>query len=170
MTDDLERVKSIAELGLMEAPLHEAGRHVSLDEDQARLVIELDDDEGRARRLTIAMVPFGEPGESALRMIRFDVTFPFTADDDTKDDVALAIPVISAELAIGGFAADADGSLHLRYTLAADAVSLVADEALVELVELLDFQQERFGDYLEGVCTGDVAVEVLPQVISAAES
>lgn len=170
MTDDLERVKSIAELGLMEAPLHEAGRDVSLDEDGARLVIKLDDDEGRVRLMTIAMVPFGEPGESALRLVRFDVAYPFRADEDTVDDVALALPTLTGELAVGGIVADADGSLHLRYTLAADAVSLIADEALVELVELIDFQQERFGDYLEGVCTGDVAVEVLPQVIAAGEA
>lgn len=167
---DLERTKSLAELGLMLDPLEGAGRTVTLDEKNVRLVIALDDDEQRDRPLHISMVPFGEPGDSALRLVRFDVTFPFEVHDGSDADVTTALPILSAHLAVGAFHRDDDGSLHLAYTLATDASSTIDDDVLVAVVELIDAQQEQLGDYLEGVCTDEVAVEVLPQVIAAGEA
>ncbi|MEX0868836.1 MAG: hypothetical protein WD011_04110 [Nitriliruptoraceae bacterium] len=124
------------------------------------------DDEGRERTLGISFMPFEDGQFVATEFVQFYVRLPFEVPAERRTEVQAAATIVTASLAIGHFALRGD-ELYYRYVLASPSGGVVDGNLLAELVQLLDFHQDRFADYLEGVVTDNISLRVLPQVLEA---
>ena len=160
-----------AELELMSSALRgqghatellEAGEHLPIP---TLLVALGTDEQERDRTLGVSVMPFGEDGLAATDLVQFYVQMPFTLTEVVRTDLLAATAIVNAQMAIGHFAIRGD-ELFYRYVLATPNDETVDDALLGELVQLVAFHQEHFGDYLEGVIDGDIDLRVLPEVIA----
>ena len=126
------------------------------------------DEAERDRTLAISLLPFADDDLDATALMQFYVLLPFELVAATRNDVLAATAHINAAMAIGHFAARGD-ELYYRYVLAADKGAPVDGALVVELVQLIDFHQQHFGDYLEGILTDELSLQVLPEVIAEAD-
>lgn len=126
------------------------------------------DDDGRDRTMAISVLPFADDDLDATALMQFYVLLPFELVDATRNDVLAATAHVNAAMAIGHFAARGD-ELYYRYVLAADKDGQINAALIVELVQLIDFHQQHFGDYLEGILTDELSLQVLPEVIAEAD-
>lgn len=160
-----------AELDLMVAALEKEGHQTRLLEAGSEvplptLLVALGTDEAdRDRTLGISIMPFGDDAFAATDLIQFYVQLPFTLDDDRRQDVMAATAEVNANMAIGHIAVRGD-EVYYRYVLASPNDATLDGDLLVELVQLVAFHQEHFGDYIEGVATGEIALQVLAEVIA----
>ncbi|HRE03633.1 MAG TPA: hypothetical protein PLV68_20220, partial [Ilumatobacteraceae bacterium] len=67
--------------------------------------------------------------------------------------------------ACAGIDLDPDGTLYYRYVLASRLHTTIDPDLLIELIAMVEFHQEHYGDFLEGVTDGGIAIEVLDAVI-----
>lgn len=159
-----------AELTLMQATLDGQDFTTELlapsdDLPLATLLVAFGEDElERSRTMSVAIMPFGDDEFSATEFIQFYVPMPFPAERAKMSELGHAIAIVNGAMAVGHFGVRGS-ELFFRYMLALDASSVLDDAMLIELVTMLAFHQEHFGDYLEGVIDGEVAVEVLPKLI-----
>jgi hypothetical protein len=168
----LTRAKHVAELGFLELALRNAGRDdVEVVEPDAAdelpsLVVDLGpDDEGRPRTLHVRIIPLDEDEATATRFVEMFVPLPFDVDDDRTADLRQALGIVNEHLAVGHFGLRGDGLLYYRYVLATPLLQMIDDEMFVEVVAFVDFHQDHFADYLEGVCVDEVSLLVLDDVI-----
>ena len=123
------------------------------------------DEENRNRTLAISVLPFAEDDLDATAMMQFYVSLPFQYVDATRTDVLAATAHVNGAMAIGHVAARGD-ELYDRYVLASDKGLQIDGESVTELVQLIDFHQRHLGDYLEGILTNELSLQVLPAVIA----
>lgn len=143
--------------------------HASDDIPLPTLLVALGvDEEERDRTLAISILPFGHDDLDATALLQFYVLLPFELVDATRTDVLAATAHVNAAMAIGHFAARGD-ELYYRYVHASAKDEQDGSEMIVELVQLIDFHQQHFGDYLEGILTDELSLQVLPEVIDAAD-
>lgn len=168
----LNRAKHIAELGFLENALRASGRdETDLVEPEAAdelptLLISLgDDDEHRPRVLHVRIIPLDEEESDATRFVELYVPLPFEVPDEKLSELREALSIVNEHLAIGHFGLMRDGSLYYRYVLATPLVQMIDDEVFVELVAFVDFHQDHFADYLEGVVADEISLLVLDEVI-----
>jgi hypothetical protein len=121
------------------------------------------DEEGRDRTMGVSFMPFDDEF-AATEFLQFYVHVPIEVPADKLDEVRCAATIVNAHLAVGHFALR-DGQVYYRYVLACPAGDLVDADLLGELVPLLEYHQEHFGDYLEGVATDNVSLVVLDKVV-----
>jgi hypothetical protein len=141
------------------------------DRPAPTLVVTLDPDEKkRPRELNVNLMPLG-PGEAdATDFLQFYVQFPFSAGEAQLATAQQAATIVNNHLAVGHFGVNAGGDVFFRYVLATPQSGTLDPELLKELMAFLDFTQQRFGDYLEGVCAEEISVLVLDETIQAAEA
>ncbi len=168
----LARAKHVAELGFLEIALRSSGRdELAVLEPEATdelpsLVVGLGiDDEERPRVLHVRIIPLGEDEADATRFVEMYVPLPFEVPDDRTPDIRHALSIVNEHLAIGHFGLQSDGRLYYRYVLATPLLQMIDDEMFVEVVAFVDFHQDHFADYLEGVCADEISVFVLDDVI-----
>lgn len=160
-----------AELQLMADALRQAGMDTRLLEAGPEvplptLLVALGTDEAdRDRTLGLSIMPFGDDGFEATDLLQFYVQLPFSVDEDNRRDVMAATAEVNAQMAIGHIAVRGD-EVYYRYVLASPNDATVDGDMLVEVVQLVAFHQEHFGDYVEGVATGEIALQVLAEVLS----
>ncbi len=163
-----------AQLAIMAAALGHAGRETRLletDEENpvATLLVALGaDEQERDRTLAMTLLPFGDGSLAATDLLQFYVQLPFELTASTRTDAMAATAHVNAAMAIGHFEVRRCEVCY-RYVLANSNNGTVDAGLLVELVDLVEFHQEHFGDYLEGVATGAIAVQVLAEVIAQSE-
>lgn len=168
--DDLTRLEHDAQLALVQAALVQAGRVVRLlSEDDGvpvpTLLVELGrDDANRERTLAVAVMPVGDDRLTSTQLTQFYVPMPF-GPGRHRAAVEQATAGVNAAMAVGHFALR-DDEIYYRYVLASPRSATVDPELVVELVSILEFHQDDFADYLEGVAAGEIDVRVLPGVIA----
>lgn len=168
---DLIKARHEAELGVMEGALNEHGHDTRLLEasDQVplpTLLVALGaDDENRERTLGVSIMPFDEDAFDATDLIQFYVQLPFEVPTDRRADIGAAATEVNAALAVGHFALRGT-ELYYRYVLATPNNAVVDGDMLTELVSLIAFHQEHFGDYFEGVLEGQIDLSVLPELLA----
>lgn len=165
-----------AKLALLGVALTDADYTVTLldptdDAPYPTLVVSLEPDEKRRpRELNLNLMPLG-PGEAdATDFLQFYMQFPFAVSEDVLPAVQQAATIVNNHLAVGHFGVNAANDVFFRYVLATPLSASPPAALLVELLSFLDYSQQRFADYLEGVCEGEIDVEVLAEVIQAAEA
>lgn len=154
-------------LDSMRAQLAEHGYEVEVAEARGgppSIVVHLGDDE-RKRHRGLAITPTPPMDESgALGFVQFFAELPFSPPKDLAP-LYRALAVVNNRVGLGSFGIDAQQRLYYRYTVAAGADGLPGP-VLVDLVGLTAHIQEFYGDYVEGVCTGDISSYVLDEVIA----
>lgn len=156
-----------AELSLIEPVVRDLGFDTTLDDGDGEpaLAIDLGDDgsgEHRVMVLTIESADLFADSED----LHFTVVLPFDVGTDRADEAHQAIPIVNAAMSHGSFSM-AGSSIAYEHVLTVDASTTVADDVLRDLVPSLVDEQERFGDYLEGVVDDEISVVVLADVIAA---
>ncbi|WP_157041778.1 hypothetical protein [Nitriliruptor alkaliphilus] len=122
------------------------------------------DDEGRDRTMGITILPFDEGAFDATDLMQFYVRMPFEVPDGRRTEVMAATAMVNASMAVGHFAVRGD-ELYYRYVLALPNNAVADEDMFGELVALLAFHQETFGDYFEGVVDGEIPLALLPDVL-----
>ena len=171
----LLRAQYVAELGFLEVALQRSGREdLQLVEHPAdgatpHLVVRFGHDEvDRPRDLHVMFIPLeadDDGGAVASRYIELFVPLPLPVAPEQVVSLQRAIAMVNEHLAIGRFGLSRDSKLYFRYVLASPAAGLIDDEMFVELVAFVEFHQEHFTDYLEGVLDDEISLDVLHAVI-----
>lgn len=159
----------MSDLNRMEATLQAVGYtaqvHSAANQRQSYLNVNYGaDDLGRDRILNVSLLLSTE-NAAVTQFAKFSIALPFSIPSEKMADMARAVVIINEELAIGNFGISVDGTLYYQYILAMEQNAPISDEMLVELVNLIEFQQEHFGDYFEGIFDGEISVSVLDKVI-----
>lgn len=166
------REQHLAELSLMRPAFTGLGFVSELvegtsTEPLSALVVDLgSDDLDRHRELTVRIRPFGDDQFAATTLYEFVVVMPYAATPEKTDEIGTAIALVNAEMAVGAF--ELRGvQISYRYSLSLDSAATISTSMLGELVPLLVFHQEHFGDYLEGVLDDEISVLILPKLLAA---
>lgn len=106
--------------------------------------------------------------ETQAAFLSFSVTLPWVASDLTT--ALAAASIVNRELVFGTFQVAEDGRIGYRHGQVFDAEGTVTLSQFSALIQLVDYQQLHFGDYLEGPCAGRVSVEQLPRLIQLGET
>lgn len=171
--DELTRAGWVVELGFAEdaaTRLGYATRWVDTGQPNSlpELVIEFGDDAtGRSRGVHASFIPDGGEMEST-KFLLLDSPLPFTVPSESRVEIRQAIAIVNEHVALGRFGLRADGAIYFRYVLAVPKFSSLDNDMLGEVLAFVEFHQENFGDYLEGVVSGAVSVLVLDAVIAQA--
>lgn len=172
MIDELTHAEHASQLGLLGAYLTARGIPSDLVDPGPELLVTTlmigleQDDEGRDRVLAVSIMPLGSDLES-LQLVQYYVQMPFEVK--TVDELAMierATAVVNGAVAIGNFGMQGS-QLFYRYVHAMPADQTFEDDAAVELVGILAFHQEHFGDYFEGLLNDDFPLSTLPSVLAA---
>lgn len=167
---DLTALEHAAELDLVSQALASAGHASTVLEPGEQLpvttlLIELDpDDEDRPRSMAMSIMPFGSDDLASTRLTQFYVELPFTFGEDDRATVERAVAIVNPALAIGHFGVRGE-TLIYRYVWATPNSSTFDLDATVELIALLAFHQEHFGDYFEGLIDDEIALSTLPDLL-----
>ena len=168
MMEAIERARQVAELGFAAGAIGARGyATTALESAVPELVVHLDDDgEGRPRALHLRFVSLAG-GLAHTKLLQIWAALPFTVPPNRADAVRAATSIVTLHAAIGSFGIDGDGRVHYRYVLAAPAHELLDDDMLGEIVALADFHQHHFGDFVEGVSTGETEIASLDRLIAS---
>lgn len=124
------------------------------------------DEEDRDRIAAVSFLPLPEDELPSTQLLQVYVRLPFGVPDDQRREVLEAATLVNAAMAIGHFAVRGD-EIYYRYVLAAPSDRTIDGDLLADLLPLLEFHQQHFGDYLEGVAEGEVATQALPRLLAA---
>lgn len=169
--DAADRAGYLVELQLVTPAVDALGytsTTISSDGDaNPELIVSLSTDEdGRQRTLRISFIPVGD-NVSHTKFVQMWSPLPFTAGAaTTRHELLEAVAIVNEHVALGRFGLQDDGTLYFRYILAVPRSEMLDDDMFGEIVAFCDYHQEFFGDYLEGVCEGEISVLVLANVIS----
>ncbi len=134
------------------------------------LMVSLDqDDKGRERHLAITIMPFGDSdgdGLDSTQLVQFYAHMPFEVDDESVGVCQRAVAMVNPALAVGHFGMQ-NQQLFFRYVLAMPAGDTFDADMSIELIGLLAFHQEHFGDYFEGLIEDEIALSTLPALLAA---
>jgi hypothetical protein len=141
--------------------------HGSGDDALAELALPIDE-LGRERPMWISTHAIQhELGPSSSLLASFVVDLPYSPEPDRLDEVYRATAIINSHRPVGHFEVKPDGALSFRYALVVGIEQLPDAQVLLDLIALLTQQQFTFGDYLEGVCEGEVSVYILDEVLGS---
>jgi hypothetical protein len=162
MTDLGDIAAALGRLGYDAAPA------VHADDE---LELQLSGDEpGQTRATAVRLTAPSRPAAVPLHLLMLSTSYPFGATKENLSDVRLAAAECTQYLVLGHFEVDDDGSLHLRYSTLVDDAAPPADAVLEQIVGLLDFQQQHFGDYLERICSGAITIDLFPDLVANGEA
>jgi hypothetical protein len=99
-----------------------------------------------------------------MTLIQFYLALPLELTKKRKRDVMTATAMVNAAMMVGHFAVQGE-TVFYRYLLIRPKQGHPDLELICELVPLIDFHQEHFGDYIEGTFEDELSLAVLPEVI-----
>jgi hypothetical protein len=161
----------MTDLGDISEALSRLGYEVSPGAADDELELLLSGDEPGQTRATAVRLPQPSRSDSApAHLLMFSTSYPFGANRQNLSDVRLAAAECTQYLILGHFEVDDDGSLHLRYSTLFVDTAPPSDDELHQVVGLLDFQQQHFGDYLERICSGAITIDLFADLVSNGEA
>ena len=171
MNSSLVHAQHRAELSLVAAGLSGSYSTEILDPGDAlpltTLIIDLGPDgDDRQRSMSVNVMPLGEELD-AVTFLQFYVPMPFEVPASQAVNVGYAVAKVNAAMALGHFAVSDSGEVYFRYMQAFSSSTAADPAASAQIVMMLDFHQETFGDVVQGVAEGEIDVAVVDQVIAA---
>lgn len=170
--DELTQLENAAQLGTLQAALTAKGISSQLIDPNeqlpvATLMIDVGpDDEERQRILAASIMPLGDDDLEHTQLVQFYAQMPFEIDDDSLGVVQKACAIINPSLAVGHFGMQ-QGQLFFRYVMAMPSDRSFDVDMTIELIALLAFHQEHFGDFFEGLVDDEITLSVLPDLLAA---
>jgi hypothetical protein len=171
MMSPLVHAQHRAELSLVAGGLSGSYSTEILDPGDAlpltTLMVDLGPDgDGRQRSMSVNVMPLGDDFDAAT-FLQFYVPMPFEVPDALVVNVGYAAAKVNAAMALGHFAVSDSGEVYFRYMQAFSSSTAADPAASAQIVMMLDFHQETFGDVVQGVAEGEIDVAVVDQVIAA---
>jgi hypothetical protein len=158
-------------LGDISDALRRVGYAVTPAVADDELELQLSGDEpGQTRATAVRLAQPSRPDSAPSHLLMFSTSYPFGATEQNLSDVRLAAAECTQYLILGHFEVDDDGSLHLRYSTLFEDAAPPSDAVLEQVVGLLDFQQQHFGDYLERICSGAITIDLFADLVSNGEA
>ncbi|MFT6763486.1 MAG: hypothetical protein ACJAXA_002144 [Candidatus Aldehydirespiratoraceae bacterium] len=170
MIDELTHAEHASQLGLLGAYLKASDINSELIDPGPELPVTTlmislaADDEGRERTLAVSIMPLGDDLES-LQLVQFYVQMPFVVAKDDRAMIERATATVNGALAIGNFGVHSN-QLFFRHVHAMPSDQTFEEASSVELVGILAFHQEHFGDYFEGLLNDDFPLSSLASVLA----
>lgn len=170
--DELIHLDHSAQLGLLRSALNERGIENQLIEPSDQLPVNTlmidvgPDDKERDRVLAASIMPLDGDGLAHTQLVQFYAQMPFEVDDVSTASVERACAIVNAALAVGHFGMQ-HGQLFYRYILAMPSSTTFDLDMTIELIALLAFHQEHFGDFFEGIVDDEITLSTLPALLAA---
>ncbi len=160
----VDRAEAFIELSGLQDPLEARGYTVTVDESTATL------DVGRPAVQAAAKVNIllSQHPAHGVRLLALDAAYPFAVEASAMQDLPTSLSIINNYLPTGHVRLDDDGSVHASWTLSSDADEPIGNAATIESIVAFDQMQQHFGDYVEGVCSGDIPAPILDELIQQA--
>ena len=170
MTSPLVHAQHRAELSLVAGGLSGSYPTEILDPSDAlpltTLIVDLGPDgDDRQRTMSVNVMPLED--FDAVTFLQFFVPMPFEVPDALVVNAGYAAAKVNAAMALGHFAVSDSGEVYFRYMQAFSSSTTADPAASAQIVTMLDFHQETFGDVVQGVADGEIDVAVVDQVIAA---
>jgi len=170
MTSPLVHAQHRAELSLVAGGLADSYPAEILDPGDAlpltTLIVDLGPDgDDQQRSMSINVMPLGDDFDD-VTFLQFYVPMPFSVPGAQAVNVGYAAAKVNAAMALGHFAVSDSGEVYFRYMQAFSAATAADPAVSAQIVMMLDFHQETFGDVLQGVADGEIDVGVVDQVIA----
>jgi hypothetical protein len=170
MIDELTHAEHASQLGLLGTHLNGRGITSELIDPGPELPVTTlmvglaVDDEGRERTLAVSIMPLGDDLES-LQLVQFYVQMPFGVSGKNRAMIERATATVNGAVAFGNFGMHND-QLFYRHVHAMPVDQVFEEDTSVELVGILAFHQEYFGDYFEGLLNDDFPLSSLASVLA----
>ena len=169
MTSPLVHAQHRAELSLVAGGLSGSYPTEILDPSDAlpltTLIVDLGPDgDDRQRTMSVNVMPLED--FDAVTFLQFFVPMPFEVPAAQVVNAGYAAAKVNAAMALGHFVSDS-GEVYFRYMQAFSSSTTADPAASAQIVTMLDFHQETFGDVVQGVADGEIDVAVVDQVIAA---
>lgn len=170
MTSPLVHAQHRAELSLVAGGLSGSYPTEILDPSDAlpltTLIVDLGPDgDDRQRTMSVNVMPLED--FDAVTFLQFFVPMPFEVPAAQVVNAGYAAAKVNAAMALGHFAVSDSGEVYFRYMQAFSSSTAADPAASAQIVTMLDFHQETFGDVVQGVADGEIDVAVVDQVIAA---
>ena len=170
MTSPLVHAQHRAELSLVAGGLSGSYPTEILDPSDAlpltTLIVDLGPDgDDRQRTMSVNVMPLED--FDAVTFLQFFVPMPFEVPAAQVVNAGYAAAKVNAAMALGHFAVSDSGEVYFRYMQAFSSSTTADPAASAQIVTMLDFHQETFGDVVQGVAEGEIDVAVVDQVIAA---
>lgn len=170
MTSPLVHAQHRAELSLVAGGLSGSYPTEILDPSDAlpltTLIVDLGPDgDDRQRTMSVNVMPLED--FDAVTFLQFFVPMPFEVPAAQVVNAGYAAAKVNAAMALGHFAVSDSGEVYFRYMQAFSSSTTADPAASAQIVMMLDFHQETFGDVVQGVAEGEIDVAVVDQVIAA---
>ncbi|MAL67197.1 MAG: hypothetical protein VX194_12550 [Actinomycetota bacterium] len=170
MTSPLVHAQHRAELSLVAGGLSGSYPTEILDPSDAlpltTLIVDLGPDgDDRQRTMSVNVMPLED--FDAVTFLQFFVPMPFEVPAAQVVNAGYAAAKVNAAMALGHFAVSDSGEVYFRYMQAFSSSTTADPAASAQIVTMLDFHQETFGDVVQGVADGEIDVAVVDQVIAA---
>ena len=104
------------------------------------------------------------PDES-LRLIRLDARFHVATTEPDPSDRDAALRRVQLRIPVGAILIDDNGVAVLRWTVPAPADRPLGERELIEAIRLFDDIQQRYGDYIERICTDETDLLTIDAVM-----
>lgn len=170
--DELTQLDHVAQLGTLQEALNARGIENQLIEPNDQLPVTTlmidvgPDDKERPRVLAASIMPLDDDGLEHTQLVQFYAQMPFEIDDDNLGVVQKACAIVNPSLAVGHFGTQ-HGQLFFRYVMAMSNDRTFQPDMTIELIALLAFHQEHFGDFFEGLVEDEITLSVLPDLLAA---
>lgn len=167
---ELIALEHAAQLGILGDALAATGHESQLIEPHGELPVTTlmvalgKDDDDRDRTLAVSIMPLGSD-LAETQLVQFYVPMPFSIDDDSMGSVQRAVAIVNAAMAVGHFAVSGSELIY-RYVLAMPNSESFNIAMTSELIGLLAFHQEHFGDYFEGIIDDEITLSMLPDLLA----
>ena len=170
MTSPLVHAQHRAELSLVAGGLSGSYPTEILDPSDAlpltTLIVDLGPDgDDRQRTMSVNAMPLED--FDAVTFLQYFVPMPFEVPAAQVVNAGYAAAKVNAAMALGHFAVSDSGEVYFRYMQAFSSSTTADPAASAQIVTMLDFHQETFGDVVQGVADGEIDVAVVDQVIAA---
>lgn len=134
------------------------------DVDEGELLVDLGAEPDEQLVTAVRLVG----SDSALRLVQVESTYPFRAE--RPDEVRLAGALLAPHHVLGRTVVGDDGSVGHRYALPVATDEPFPAALLTQVVSVLAYEAIHFGDYLEALCCGDVALAQFTELVERGEA
>lgn len=160
----IERAQAFVELSRLEPVFAELGYEVAMNEATATMQIDRPAVESDAL-FSIGLLPSPADG---IRLVECDAAYRFGIAEGVDADMYRSLSIITQAMPVGHLDLAADGRVHARWAIATDAAAVLDQDLIVTSIVMFDLLQQHFGDYVEGVCEGDIVSQILPELMRQA--
>ena len=163
MLSDLTRTRQIAELDYLQRCITELGLESELIESSAEvplptlIVATKKDHQQRDRIITLSYIPVDEDDLEHINLLQIYGALPFSLNSTYQPELEAVLMMLNTQTAIGSFGLY-NTEISLRYVYAIDRHKLPAQAAFGEIIILLIYVQDMFGELIEQVNEGHLTV------------